>query len=48
MENVSEHTLQINAWIALCQIDQTFPDALRRLGYTVDIIDPKFVHDGEQ
>lgn len=48
MENVSKHTLQINAWIALCQIDRTFPDALRKLGYTVDIIDPKFVHDGEK
>lgn len=48
MENISTHTLQINAWIALCQIDRTFPDTLRRLGYTVDIIDPKFVHDGEE
>lgn len=48
MENVSDHTLQMNAWIALCQIDKTFPNTLRRLGYTVDIIDPRFVHDGEQ
>jgi hypothetical protein len=48
MENVSEHTQQINAWVALCQIDRTFPDTLRRLGYTVDIIDPKFIHDGEE
>lgn len=47
MENLSDHTLQINAWIALCQIDQTFPDTLRRLGYTVDIIDPHFFHEGE-
>jgi len=48
MENVSDHTLQINAWIALCQIDRTFPDTLRRLGYTVDIIDPHFFHDGDE
>lgn len=47
MKSVSDHTLQINAWIALCQIDRTFPDTLRRLGYTVDIIDPNFIHDGE-
>lgn len=48
MKNVSDHTLQINAWIALCQIDPKFPDTLRRSGYTVDIIDPKFVHDDEE
>lgn len=48
MQSLSDHTLQINAWIALCQIDRTFPDTLRRLGYTVDIIDPKFVHEGEE
>lgn len=48
MENVSDHTLQINAWIALCQIDRTFPNTLRRLGYTTDIIDPKFVHEGNE
>jgi hypothetical protein len=47
MQNVSDHTQQINAWIALCQIDRTFPDALRRLGYTVDIIDPHFFHNGD-
>ncbi|WP_347877808.1 hypothetical protein [Halobacterium sp. R2-5] len=46
MENVSNHTLQINAWIGLCQLDRTFPDSLRNLGYTVDIIDPDFVHEG--
>jgi hypothetical protein len=39
MENLSNHTLQMNAWIGLCQLDRTFPDALRNLGYTVDIID---------
>jgi hypothetical protein len=48
MENVSDHTLQINAWIALCQIDRTFPDVLRQVGYTVDIIDPHFFHDGDE
>lgn len=48
MESISEHTIQINAWIALCQIDRTFPNTLRRLGYSVDIIDPKFVHEGEE
>ncbi|GAA0524857.1 hypothetical protein SAMN04488066_10611 [Halorubrum aquaticum] len=47
MENLSDHTLQINAWIGLCQLDRTFPDALRNLGYTVDIIDPSFVHEGD-
>ena len=47
MENLSDHTLQINAWIGLCQLDRTFPDALRNLGYTVDIIDPSFVHRGD-
>lgn len=47
MQNVSNHTLQINAWIALCQIDKTFPNTLRRLGYTVDIIDPHFFHEGK-
>ena len=47
MENLSDHTLQINAWIGLCQLDSTFPDALRNLGYTVDIIDPSFVHEGD-
>lgn len=46
MENLSNHTLQMNAWIGLCQLDRTFPDALRKLGYTVDIIDPDFVHSG--
>ena len=47
MNNLSDHTLQINAWIGLCQLDRTFPDALRNLGYTVDIIDPSFVHEGD-
>jgi hypothetical protein len=47
MENLSDHTLQINTWIGLCQLDRTFPDALRNLGYTVDIIDPSFVHRGD-
>ncbi|WP_318567389.1 hypothetical protein [Salinigranum marinum] len=47
MENLSNHTLQMNAWIGLCQLDRTFPNALRSLGYTVDIIDPEFVHEGE-
>jgi len=47
MENLSDHTLQINAWIGLCQLDRTFPDTLRNLGYTVDIIDPSFVHEGD-
>lgn len=48
MRNLSEHTLQINIWIALCQIDKTFPNTLRRLGYTVDLIDPFFAHEGEE
>lgn len=48
MENLSNHTLQMNAWIGLCQLDRTFPDALRNLGYTVDIIDPDFVHNGDK
>jgi len=47
MNNLSDHTLQINAWIGLCQLDRTFPDSLRNLGYTVDIIDPSFVHEGD-
>ncbi|MFP9062311.1 hypothetical protein ACLI4R_17545 [Natrialbaceae archaeon A-chndr2] len=48
MQNISDHTLQINAWIALCQLDRTFPSTLRKLGYVVDIIDPKFVHYGNE
>lgn len=48
MQHLSNHTLQINAWIGLCQLDRTFPDSLRNLGYTVDIIDPVFVHEGEE
>jgi hypothetical protein len=47
MRNVSEHTLQLNLWISLCQVDPQFPGNLRRAGYVVDIIDPDFVHDGE-
>lgn len=47
MRNVSEHTLQLNFWISLCQVDPQFPDDLRRAGYVVDIIDPDFVHGGE-
>ncbi len=48
IEAISEHTLQINAWIGLCQIDMRMPDALRRRGYRIDIIDPDFVQDGEK
>lgn len=48
MQHISDHTLQINAWIALCQIDESFPNTLRRLGYVVDIIDPKFIHNEEE
>ena len=48
MQNLSNHTLQINVWIGLCQLDRTFPDSLRNLGYTVDIIDPVFAHEGDK
>lgn len=48
MVGVSDHTRQINAWIALCQLDSTFPNTLRRLGFTVDIIDPKFIYEGDE
>jgi hypothetical protein len=47
MRNVSEHTLQLNLWVSLCQVDPQFPGDLRRAGYVVDIIDPDFVHEGE-
>jgi hypothetical protein len=47
MRNVSEHTLQLNFWISLCQVDPQFPGDLREAGYVVDIIDPDFVHNGE-
>lgn len=47
MRNVSEHTLQLNLWISLCQVDPRFPGDLRRAGYVADIIDPDFVHEGE-
>lgn len=48
LRHVSDHTLQINAWIGLCQLSSEFPDILRRLGYRVDTIDPYFIHDGNE
>jgi len=49
LRHISEHTAQINAWIGLCQLDDSkYPNALRKSGYVVDSIDPKFVHNGNQ
>lgn len=48
MQGISDHTLQMNAWIGLCQIDMRMPDVLRRQGYRVDIIDPTFVQNDEK
>lgn len=36
MENVSNHTLQINGWIGLCKKDIKFPNPLRKLKYEPD------------
>jgi hypothetical protein len=47
MRNVSEHTIQMNFWISLCQVDPQSPDELRRAGYVVDNIDPGFIHEGD-
>lgn len=47
--HISEHTVQINAWIGLCQLDDSkYPNDLRKAGYVVDSIDPKFVQNGNE
>lgn len=47
--HISEHTVQINAWMGLCQLDDAqYPNELRKLGYVVDSIDPKFAHNGNE
>jgi len=46
---ISEHTVQINAWIGLCQLDDAqYPNDLRKRGYIVDRIDPKFPHNDNE
>ena len=47
MNNISDHTLQMNLWISLCQVDPRFPGDLRQAGYIVDIIDPDFINEGD-
>jgi len=44
---LSPHTIQMNAWVGLCQLDDRFPDTLAKLGYTVDIIEPGFSIKGD-
>lgn len=46
MENISNHTLQINAWIGLCKKGTKFPDTLRDLNYNPEIIEPSFFAEG--
>ncbi len=44
---LSPHTIQMNAWIGLCQLDDRFPDTLAKLGYTVEVIEPGFSIKGD-
>lgn len=44
---LSPHTVQMNAWIGLCQLDDRFPDTLAELGYSVDIIEPGISIEGD-
>lgn len=46
--NLSDHTQQMNIWIALCKKDKNFPNPLRKLKYNPEIIDPSFILKGKK
>ncbi|OUJ18904.1 PD-(DE)xK superfamily endonuclease [Methanonatronarchaeum thermophilum] len=48
MMNISDNTLQINAWIGLCHRDSKFPNPLRNLKYSTDNIEPSFYANGKK
>lgn len=47
MYDLSDHTVQMNAWIALTRMDPTFSHTLYELGYACDIIEPP-IYVGEE